>query len=84
MSEKKLSRKLEKKRALIGKMFGQIITVKHKTWWNVINTPGEFPTYSRSEDGGMTWGNVTWPVPPTPTGATKCQLVQICRIIMQT
>ena len=22
----------------------------------------------RSEDGGLTWGNVTWPVPPTPTG----------------
>jgi len=22
----------------------------------------------RSDDGGMTWGNVTWPVPPTPTG----------------
>ena len=22
----------------------------------------------RSEDGGETWSNVTWPVPPTPTG----------------
>ena len=22
----------------------------------------------RSEDGGQTWGNVTWPVPPVPMG----------------
>jgi len=22
----------------------------------------------RSDDGGVTWGNVTWPVPPIPTG----------------
>ena len=22
----------------------------------------------RSHDGGLTWGSVTWPVPPTPTG----------------
>ena len=32
---------------------------------------------SRSEDGGATWGNVTWPVPPTPTGANKYQLTWI-------
>ena len=23
---------------------------------------------SRSDDGGLTWGDVSWPVPPTPTG----------------
>ena len=22
----------------------------------------------RSDDGGMTWGELSWPVPPTPTG----------------
>ena len=26
------------------------------------------PPLPRSDDGGLTWGNVTWPVPPTPTG----------------
>ena len=28
--------------------------------------------YFRSDDGGVTWGNVTWPVPPIPTGANPC------------
>ena len=38
---------------------------------------------SRSEDGGATWGNVTWPVPPTPTGANKYQITWIYILILK-